>query len=365
MISQYLSIKGQYPDAVLFYRMGDFYEMFFEDAERAAGILDITLTSRNKNVDTPIPMCGVPHKAAQGYIARLLDAGLKVAVCDQVEDPATAKGLVKREVVRVITPGMIVENEFLEEKTNNFILAVARNADAFGLSSLDLSTGAFRVTETDRLERLINESLRIAPSEIILPESLQTDAGFSLFLETMGERSVSYVPDGSFDYRRARKLLLQQFETLSLEGFGCENLRLGVQAAGALLAYVQETQKQKVRHVARIETYGLDQFLWIDDLSCRNLELMTNIRTGSRQGTLLSVLDRSVTAMGGRLLKNWMRYPSMDVGLIEARLEAVEEAKKNQSLRKSLRETLKAVADLERFGSKISMGRANARDLSP
>jgi DNA mismatch repair protein MutS len=363
MISQYLSIKGQYPDAVLFYRMGDFYEMFFEDAERAAGILEITLTSRNKNVDTPIPMCGVPHKAAHGYIARLLDAGLKVAVCDQVEDPATAKGLVKREVVRVITPGMIVENEFLEEKTNNFILAVARNADAFGLSSLDLSTGAFRVTETDRLERLINESLRIAPSEIILPESLQTDTGFSLFIETMGERSLSYAPDASFDYQRAYKRLLQQFETVSLEGFGCENLRLGVQAAGALLAYVQETQKQKVRHVSRIETYGLDQFLWIDDLSCRNLELMTNIRTGSRQGTLLSVLDRSVTAMGGRLLKNWMRYPSMDVDFIEARLEAVEEAKKNQRLRKSLRETLKAVADLERLGSKISMGHCNARDL--
>lgn len=363
MISQYLSIKGQYPDAVLFYRMGDFYEMFFEDAERAAGILDIALTSRNKNVDKPIPMCGVPHKAAQSYIARLLDAGLKVAVCDQVEDPATAKGLVKREVVRVITPGMIVENDFLEEKTNNYILAVARNADAFGLSSLDLSTGGFRVTETDRFEKLINESLRIAPSEIILPETLKTDAGFSPFLEAMGERSISYLPDGSFDHRRSRERLQQQFETLSLEGFGCENLRPGVQAAGALLAYVQETQKQKVQHIARIETYALDQFLWIDDLSCRNLELTANIRTGSRQGTLLSVLDRSVTAMGGRLLKNWMRYPSMDVSLIDARLNAVEEAKKFQGLRKSLRETLKAVADLERLGSKITMGHCNARDL--
>ncbi|MDZ7581509.1 MAG: DNA mismatch repair protein MutS [Deltaproteobacteria bacterium] len=363
MMNQYLSIKGQYPDAVLFYRMGDFYEMFFEDAERAAAILDITLTSRNKNVAAPIPMCGVPHKAAQGYIARLLDAGLKVAVCDQVEDPATAKGLVKREVVRVITPGMIVENDFLEEKSNNFILAIAREADVFGLASLDLSTGAFRVTETDRLEKLINESQRIAPSEIVLPASLQTDTGFAFFLEGMGERSISYLPDGSFDYRGARSRLLRQFETLSLEGFGCEELRSGVQAAGALLAYVQETQKQEVRHVARIETYGFDEFLWIDDLSSRNLELVTNIRNGSRQGTLLSVLDRSVTAMGGRLLKTWLRYPSLDAADIEARLDAVAEAKQNQGGRKGLRETLKSVSDLERLGSKITMGHCNARDL--
>ncbi|MFZ0240383.1 MAG: DNA mismatch repair protein MutS [Desulfobacterales bacterium] len=363
MISQYLSIKGQYPEAVLFYRMGDFYEMFFEDAERAAGILDITLTSRNKNVDKPIPMCGVPHKAAQGYIARLLEAGLKVAVCDQVEDPATAKGLVKREVVRVITPGMIVENEFLEEKTNNFILAVARNAAVFGLSSLDLSTGTFRVTETSQLEQLINESLRIAPREIILPESLRGDDHFLSFGETMGERLMSYLPDGAFDHRRSRARLLQQFETLSLEGFGCENLPTGIQAAGALLSYVQETQKQKVRHVTRIETYGLDQFLWLDDLSCRNLELLANIRTGSRTGTLLGVLDRSVTAMGGRLLKNWMRYPSLDADVINTRLAAVAEAKKNQGVRKGLRETLKSVADLERLGSKITMGHCSARDL--
>ncbi len=363
MISQYLSIKGQYPEAVLFYRMGDFYEMFFEDAERAAGILDITLTSRNKNVDKPIPMCGVPHKAAQGYIARLLEAGLKVAVCDQVEDPATAKGLVKREVVRVITPGMIVENEFLEEKTNNFILAVAGDAAVYGLASLDLSTGTFRVTETGLLEKLINESLRIAPSEIILPESLRGDDSVSSFVETMGERLISFVPDGTFDRRRSRERLLQQFETLSLEGFGCENLATGVQAAGALLAYVQETQKQRVRHVTRIETYALDRFLWIDDLSCRNLELLANIRTGSRQGTLLGVLDRSVTAMGGRLLKNWLRYPSMDAGVIDARLAAVAEAKQNQGVRRSLRETLKSVADLERLGGKITMGHCNARDL--
>jgi DNA mismatch repair protein MutS len=363
MMNQYLSIKGQHPDAVLFYRMGDFYEMFFEDAEKAAGILEITLTSRNKKDESPIPMCGVPHKAAKGYIARLLDAGLKVAVCDQVEDPTVAKGLVKREVVRVITPGMLVENEFLEEKSNNFILAVTKQFKTIGLASLDLSTGAFRLTEVDRIDKLIAESLRISPSEIVMPETSKEDVGFKSFIETMADRSLSFVPDTDYAYGSCRKLLLQQFQTLSLEGFGCENSRSGIRAAGALLAYVQETQKQSVQHIMGMETYSLDQYLWIDELSCKNLELVTNIRTGSRQGTLLNVLDRTQTAMGGRLLKKWMRYPSIDAVEINARLDAVAEAKKAQACRKQLRQVLKSVADMERLCSKINMGHCNARDL--
>ncbi len=362
-MNQYLSIKGQYPDAILFYRMGDFYEMFFEDAERAAGILEITLTSRNKKDDSPIPMCGVPHKAAKGYIARLLDAGLKVAVCDQVEDPAVAKGLVKREVVRVITPGMLVENEFLDEKTHNFILAVARDSEVLGLASLDLSTGTFRLTESGKFDLVIAESLRISPSEIVLPESLKTDRSFTVFMETMGERSLSFMPDTNFGYRSCREGLLQQFGTVSLEGFGCENLRSGVRAAGALLAYVQETQKQSVQHIGGIETYFLDQYLWIDDLSCRNLELISNIRSGSQRGTLLNVLDRTLTAMGGRLLKKWLRYPSIDAVEINTRLDAVAEGKKAQGIRKKLQNVLKSVADMERLCSKITMGHCNARDF--
>jgi DNA mismatch repair protein MutS len=343
--------------------MGDFYEMFFEDAEKAAGILEITLTSRNKKDESPIPMCGVPHKAAKGYIARLLDAGLKVAVCDQVEDPAEAKGLVKREVVRVITPGMIVENEYLEEKSNNFILAVTKQAKTFGLASLDLSTGAFRLTEVDRIDKLIAESLRIAPSEIVMPESAREVVDYKLFMEAMAERSISFLPDGDFAYRSCRERLLQQFQTLSLEGFGCEHSRTGVRAAGALLAYVQETQKQTVQHIMSIETYFLDQYLWIDELSCRNLELTANIRTSSRKGTLLNILDRTRTAMGGRLLKKWMRYPSIDAVEINARLDAVAETKKAQAARKQLRQVLTSVADMERLCSKINMGHCNARDL--
>ena len=363
MMNQYLSIKGQYPDTVLFYRMGDFYEMFFEDAEKAAGILEITLTSRNKKDESPIPMCGVPHKAAKSYIARLLDAGLKVAVCDQVEDPTEAKGLVKREVVRVITPGMLVENEYLEEKSNNFILAVMEQSKNFGLASLDLSTGAFRLTEVDRIDKLIAESLRISPSELVMPESTRENVEFKPFMEEMAERSISFLPDSDFAYRSCRERLLQQFKTISLEGFGCEHSRTGVRAAGALLTYVQETQKQTVQHIMGIETYFLDQYLWIDELSCRNLELITNIRTGSRKGTLLNVLDRTQTAMGGRLLKKWMRYPSIDAVEINARLDAVAETKKAQAVRKQLRQSLKSVADMERLCSKINMGHCNARDL--
>jgi len=363
MMKQYLSIKGQYPDAILFYRMGDFYEMFFEDAEIASGILEITLTSRNKKEETPIPMCGIPYRAAKGYIARLLEAGRKVAVCDQVEDPAASKGLVKREVVRVITPGMIVENEYLHEKSNNFILAAVWERDNAGISYLDLSTGTFRLAETRGIEKVINECLRIGPSEILLSESSRDDAFWAPFLEAVGERAITYLEDKFFEYPKSRQNLVKQLNTMTLEGFGCEDLKIGVRAAGALLAYVRETQKQRIEHISRIETYGLDQFLWLDDLSCRNLELLANIRTGRGMGTLLGVIDHTVTAMGARRLREWLRYPLLDIAEIESRLDAVEEAKRGQHLRKSLREGLKSVYDLERLGSKITMGHCNARDL--
>jgi len=363
MIQQYLSIKGQYPDAILFYRMGDFYEMFFEDAELAAGILEIALTSRNKNDESPIPMCGVPYKAAQGYIARLLESGRKVAVCDQVEDPAAAKGLVKREVVRVITPGMIVENELLDEKSNNFLIALARHGSRFGLASLDLSTGTFRVTENPAVEKIVEECRRIAPSEILIPESARSDPAFEKLWHSLPERSVNRLEDRLYDLRRCRQWLTGQLNTVSLEGFGCEDLPAGILAAGVVLEYVHETQKQKVTHITGIETYSLEQYLWLDDLSCRNLELTANIRTGSRQGTLLNVIDRTCTAMGGRLLKQWMRYPLLDARRIEDRLEAVAEMRSRSSERQRLHETLKSVYDLERLGSRISMGHGNARDL--
>jgi len=363
MIKQYLSIKEEYADAILLYRMGDFYEMFFEDAETASRQLEITLTSRNKKDEFPIPMCGVPHKAVQGYIARLLDHGNKVAICDQIEDPAIAKGLVKRDVVRVITPGMIIENEFLDEKTNNYILAVVHDNDVAGISCLDLSTGAFRVSESRDLQSVVDEALRISPNEVLLPESSVNDPFFSPILNAFSEKAVTFLEKIAFEHKRGRERLLNQFNTLSLEGFGCESLKAGISAAGALIYYIRKTQKQKTEHISRIETYTLSNYMWLDDLSFQNLEIIKNIRTGSGQGTLLGIIDNTVTAMGGRLLKRWLRYPLVNVKAIESRLDAVQEAKNSLHIRRSIIECLKSVYDLERLGSKISMGHSNAKDL--
>ena len=364
MMQQYLSIKEAYPDTILFYRMGDFYEMFFDDAEVAARALEITLTSRNKKDETPIPMCGFPHRAAPGYISRLLDAGHRVAICDQVEDPATAKGLVKREVVRVITPGMIVENEYLEEKSNNYVLALVCVTGTFGMAYLDLSTGTFRLTESVQADKIVAEILRVSPREVILPETGRSDPLFSVFLDAITETPVTWFADRYFEKRQAHNALLKQFQVVSLEGFGCQDMQAGARAAGGLLLYVQEMQKQPAEHLRRIEPYLLEQYLWLDDMSCRNLELTSNIRTGSRQGTLLSIIDRTVTAMGGRMLKEWLRYPLRDMQQIERRLDAVAEGKSSRSVRSSLRQALQTVYDLERLGSKITMGHCNARDLT-
>jgi DNA mismatch repair protein MutS len=363
MIKQYLSIKEEYPDAILFYRMGDFYEMFFEDAEVAARVLEITLTSRNKKDESPVPMCGVPHRAVSGYIARMIDHGYKVAVCDQIEDPATAKGLVKRDVVRVITPGMILDEAFLDKRSNNFVLAATRQGDVFGLSYLDISTGVFRLTESDDPAAVVEESLRIAPKEILLPQSANSDPQMASFLKVLNESAITYLEDSVFDHKRCYSRLTEQFKTISLEGFGCEGLPAAVRAAGALVFYIRDTQKQKIELFTRLETYVLGQYLLVDDISRRNLELEQNIRSGTRRGTLIGIMDYTRTAMGARLLKLWLRYPLIGIEEIQARHQAVEEAKNSIQIRQSIREYLKSVHDIERVSSKIVMGHANARDL--
>ena len=273
MIQQYLAVKEEYPDAILFYRMGDFFEMFFEDAEKASKLLEITLTSRNKKADSPIPMCGVPHRAVQGYIARLIEKGYKVAICDQVEDPSTSKGLVKREVVRVVTPGMILENELLDEKSNNYVLSAVVENNHIGLSYLDISTGAFRVTEAVDMRTVIEETFRISPREIILPSQEKDDPVFNHYIDAVKEFHPTFLEAKAFAYRRAKNRLLKSFRTISLEGFGCEKLRQGIRAAGALVYYVQETQKQELEHIRRVDTYRLDSYLLIDDQSYQNLEV--------------------------------------------------------------------------------------------
>jgi len=271
MIKQYLSIKEQYPDAILFYRMGDFYEMFFEDAQLASRVLEIALTSRNKNDESPVPMCGVPHRAAQSYIARLIDNGYKVAVCDQIEDAAKAKGLVKRDVVRVITPGMVVENELLDARASNYVLAVFRKVDFSGIAYLDISTGDFRVTESKDPAAMVEEIQRIAPREALLPESAKNDAHYLSVKEVLSEVAISYLDNRAFEYKGCYERLTDQFKTLTLEGFGCESLPAGISAAGAVIYYVRETQKQKLAHLSRVETYWLEKHLLVDELSRQNL----------------------------------------------------------------------------------------------
>jgi DNA mismatch repair protein MutS len=363
VIHQYLSIKKKYPDAILFFRMGDFYEMFFEDAKKASKILEITLTSRNKKNESPVPMCGVPFRAAQGYLARLIEHGCKVAICDQLEDASKAKGIVKRDVVRVVTPGMIVEDTLLDGKTNNYVMSLSTCNNVVGISCLDISTGTFRVSETIDFTAATNEIHRVSPSEIIMPENSKNDWFYDSIIDVLPEKSITLIDKNAFELEAAREILTDQFQTLSLQGFGCEHLNAGICAAGALIYYVRETQKQKVEHLTNIETYFFHDYLLIDDLTCRNLELFNNLQAGNKQGTLIDVLDCTITSMGGRLLKQWLRYPLMDIDKINSRLNAVEESKERIHLTKDIRKSLSTVYDIERLGNKISMGHSNARDL--
>jgi len=363
MIKQYLEIKAQFPDTILFYRMGDFYEMFFQDAEIASKALEITLTSRNKQDKVPVPMCGVPFRAVNGYIARLIEQGHKVAICDQVEDPAKAKGLVKREVVRVVTPGMVIEDELLSAKTPNFVLALARNGERAGIAYADISTGRFRLAETARIDVLIEELTRIAPREILLPADAPEDDLLAPLCRHLQEQAVTYLEVERLGYSPGREGLMQQFGTLSLKGFGCESARAGVGAAGAVLDYIHETQKQALTHLDHIETYGLDNFLVLDAATTRNLEILGNLQNGGRKGSLLGVMDLTVTAMGGRLLKQWFAYPLRSLTPIRARHDALGQVLAREGVREDIRELLKSVADLERLGGKLALGHGNARDM--
>ena len=368
MMEQYLSIKESYKDAILFYRMGDFYEMFLEDAQKAASILEIALTSRNKNDDVPIPMCGVPFRAADNYIAKLIENGCKVAVCEQMEDAALTKGLVKRQVVRVITPGMILNEELLDKKSNNFLLALSKARDAAGIAYLDISTGTFKTTQVESRQskipsELIDEALKVDAKEILLPSNFKKDPAYTHIRQAFNGRQITYLDKTEFYVEEAKERLLNKFKTRSLEGFGAEHMHASISAAGAILSYVQNTQMQDTKHIFQIIPYDLKSFLIIDDRSCKNLEILTNIQTLDKKGTLIHVLDRTVTAMGSRLIKNWIRYPLIDKEKIHGRLDCIEEITKAAHIHQLIINNLKSVYDLERLGSKISMGQGNARDL--
>ncbi|MEK6684199.1 MAG: DNA mismatch repair protein MutS [Nitrospirota bacterium] len=369
LMKQYTEIKRHHKDAILFFRVGDFYEMFFEDAVIASKILDIALTSRDKSKEDSVPLCGIPYHAAATYIAKLIRAGKSVAICDQVEDPREAKGLVRREVVRVVTPGTLIEPELLSVNENNYLASVAFSKIGCGLAFVDLSTGEFNLTQFDGAaaeEELLSELSRQEPKEILVAESKSARFETRLNKQTPAPISSTRLcrfTETAFDPGLARRALLDHFHLQSLAGFGCEEIPMAVAAAGALLRYLQETQLTALGHLNRIKQYRRADHLILDSIAQRNLELTRRLIDGRPEGSLLWVLDRTLTPMGARLLRNWLLQPLLNIETIRARQSAIETFLVETTRRARLRLILKGVADLERIIGRISLGTANARDL--
>lgn len=352
---QYLGIKERYPDAVLLFRMGDFYEMFEEDARVGAAALGITLTSREFGRGDRVPMCGIPHHALQGHLRRFLQHGLKVAICEQLTEPG--KGLVERDVVRVVTPGTLVEDALLDSSQNNYLAAVLPAKDGVGLAYVDVTTGEFALTELegdDVHAGLETELLRLHPSEILVPVD---------DLPVKGVRNLTVYDDYHFDADTARDLLCRQFGVQSLEGFGCHEMPRAIGAAGAIVAYVERTNRSLLGLLTGLRTYRVASFMTLDRYTRRNLELVESARSGAVRGSLLWVLDRTQTAMGGRLLRRMLGQPLLDPRPLERRLDAVEELVDLPIVRAQLRTALSAIADVERLSGRVCQGLAASRDL--
>ncbi|MFZ5442207.1 MAG: DNA mismatch repair protein MutS [Myxococcota bacterium] len=362
MMKQYLEVKAQHPQALLFFRLGDFYELFFDDAVKAAELLQITLTSRAKGLER-VPMCGVPYHAARRYIARLIEAGQKVAICEQLTPPG--KGIVKRDVVRVVTPGMVLDDEVLEAKENNFLVSVLPGADEgddWGAALIDASTGEFVALQPGPLEVVADEASRASPRELLVPEG--RDAELEPFLRFFARRpALALLGPDAFDLKRGRQLLLAHFGVQSLEGFGLEQGGSSLGAAGAALRYVKETQKSAAAHVDRISLQTRGGALVIDEATRANLELVKTLKDGARSGSLLGVLDRSATSLGARKLARWLTTPLADVRAIAARHDAVEELFVRAAQREELISTLKEVSDVERLCGRLSLASGGPRDL--
>jgi DNA mismatch repair protein MutS len=366
-MQQYSHMKAEHPDALLFFRMGDFYELFYEDATVAARVLEIALTSRSRDRDgVAIPMCGVPYHAASAYIARLVRQGFRVALCEQMEDPRAAKGVVKREVVRVITPGTQLEASALDAGETSYVLAVDSGATSVGVAWLEPTTGEFFVAEwedADRFERLRDEIGATRPREILLrPDPTLPDWLFDP-TQTEGAIPRARADESAFDPDRARRALLAHFGVVTLEAFGCEHLTHAVAAAGAVLHYVRETQKRDLTHVTSLITRGARDVLVLDSPTRRNLELVESLADGGRRGTLLDILDHTRTAMGGRLLRDWILRPLVEFERIQDRLDAVEELAFRALDRARAREALGQVQDLDRIVGRVTLGTAAPRDL--
>ena len=356
---QYLSIKKQYPDTIVFFRLGDFYETFDEDAKTVAAVLEIVLTSRNYAKGRPVPMAGIPHHAAESYVARLIKAGFKVAICEQIGNEPI-KGLVPREVIRIVTPGTVVEGSLLSEKENNYLTAVVLHEDRAGVAYVDITTGEFSATQLqgkDIQRLLINELTRLRPAEIIAPN--QTVLEFLTALET----PCSLYEAWRFELDNAQQSLTQHFEVATLDGFGFGGKPLAIQAAGGAIQYVSDTQKQALSHITHLTSYTTDAFMTLDASTRRNLELTETLRSGATQGSLLGVLDNTITPMGGRLLRTWLHQPLLDVETLNQRLDDIEAFSQQAIARGDIRAQLKTMADLERLTNRVAQGIALPRDL--
>ena len=362
MMRQYLEIKAQHPESILFFRMGDFYEMFLDDALIASRILDITLTSRNKGSGDEIPFCGVPFHSAQPYIARLIEAGHRVAICEQTEDPKQAKGIVKRDVVRVVTPALVTESESLTPEENSFLLALCSMGQQWGAAWLDLSTGEFRAAEVEGLAGVTALTASILPREILLAEQLRRDLPPEL-AALLGDRPRSAVPDWVLDKDYAAKLLCGQFGVASPEPLGLTGLPAALLAVGMVLYYLQENRHASLPHLRDLTIVRESDHLALDPSTRRNLELTATMADNKKTGSLLGCLDRTVTAMGARLLKQWLSYPLVQVEPVRQRLSAVEELMERTDLRAPLSGLLKGVHDLERLNGRVSLAGAGGRDL--
>ena len=368
MMQHYLATKEKYKDCILFYRLGDFYEMFFDDAVNVSRELELTLTGKDCGQEQRAPMCGIPYHAAESYIAKLVQNGHKVAICEQLEDPKLAKGIVKRDVIRVVTPGTVTESNLLEEKRNNFIMSIFKKGIFFGISVCDISTGDFysaEIKEENNFERLLDEISRYSPSEIIANEMLY-DCGEEI--SKIKERFDVYIStEDEEKFSEETEEIYMQYALSDDKGNIIKDLEkrpFAVAAINGLIKYIEDTQKTKLEHINKITIYTITKYMSLDINARRNLELTEKMRDKSKKGTLLWVLDKTATSMGGRLLRRWISDPLIDVKEINNRLEAVKEFKDDIILRGELSSSLKGVYDIERLAGKISYGSANARDLN-
>lgn len=356
MMRQYLKIKAEFPDLLVFYRMGDFYELFFDDAKKASELLDISLTARGKSGGNAIPMAGVPYHAVDNYLAKLVQLGESIAICEQIGDPATSKGPVERKVVRIVTPGTISEEALLEDKQDNLIVAICEDKQNFGLAYLDVSSGRFILSQPEDSAQLQAEIQRLAPAELLYPE------GFSQLAILEQKKGLRRRPEWDFDLDTAQKLLNQQFNTKTLDGFGVTNYPLGIMAAGCLLQYVKNTQRSALPHIRAITSESATTAVILDAATRRNLELTQNLQ-GGVNNTLASILDKTMTPMGSRLLKRWLHYPLRDLTILQQRQDTVADII-TFDLHETLAKLLKPIGDIERIVARIALRSARPRDFA-